>query len=418
MNSPVVGKLAPIKLLFGSFIFLIGLVFLFFIVSKVSAAPQSSTSDQNGRLLTIHDRGVDSVVLTDAGTVGEALARAGVVLDDKDAVEPGRDEQLVASEYEVNIYRARPVLVIDGATKQKVITPYQIPEQIATSVGITLYPEDKATITRADDILSSGAGLVMTIDRATEVKLNLYGDVVLVRTQTETVGEMLTDKGIKLGKNDRVIPSLSTNITEGINIKVWREGKHTVTVSEKVPFDTEIVYDGNREAGYREINENGSNGKKRVTYEVTIKNGKESERREIASITTKQPVNQIEVIGVKVTVSQNYSSERVAIMDVAGVLKSDQSYAAFIIDHENATWCPTRWQGQNNCPSNYIPLYSEDANIGYGLCQATPGNKMVSAGSDWKTNVITQMKWCASYAKGRYGSWQAAYNSKITNGWW
>lgn len=272
-----------------------------FFVARVSAQSEQSPS---GHLLTIHDRGLDTVVLSEADTLEQALNEAGVVLDAKDAVEPARDEPLVASEYEVNIYRARPVTVIDGNTKQKVVTAYQTPAQIAASVGIELYPEDESEITRADDVLSDGAGLVLTIDRATEIKFSLYGKTITTRTQAERVGQMLAEKGISLGKNDGVSPSLATGISAGMTIKIWREGKQTVTVSEKVPFETEIVYDGDREVGYRAVKEKGVVGTRQVTYEIVVRKGKEVARKEIASVTTKRPSAQIEIVGAK----NNYSS--------------------------------------------------------------------------------------------------------------
>uniref|UniRef100_UPI0006B394AF aggregation-promoting factor C-terminal-like domain-containing protein n=1 Tax=Streptomyces sp. NRRL B-24085 TaxID=1709476 RepID=UPI0006B394AF len=40
----------------------------------------------------------------------------------------------------------------------------------------------------------------------------------------------------------------------------------------------------------------------------------------------------------------------------------------------------------------------------YGLVQALPGSKMASAGSDWKTNAKTQIKWGLDYMNSRYGS--------------
>lgn len=40
----------------------------------------------------------------------------------------------------------------------------------------------------------------------------------------------------------------------------------------------------------------------------------------------------------------------------------------------------------------------------YGIPQALPGWKMVSAGSDWLTNPTTQVRWGMTYIKGRYGS--------------
>jgi hypothetical protein len=47
----------------------------------------------------------------------------------------------------------------------------------------------------------------------------------------------------------------------------------------------------------------------------------------------------------------------------------------------------------------------------YGIPQALPGSKMASAGSDWKTNPATQIKWGLGYIKSRYGSPRAALNA-------
>lgn len=40
----------------------------------------------------------------------------------------------------------------------------------------------------------------------------------------------------------------------------------------------------------------------------------------------------------------------------------------------------------------------------YGIPQAYPGYKMASAGKDWKTNPMTQVKWGLKYIKVRYGT--------------
>lgn len=50
----------------------------------------------------------------------------------------------------------------------------------------------------------------------------------------------------------------------------------------------------------------------------------------------------------------------------------------------------------------------------YGIPQALPGSKMASAGSDWKTNPVTQMKWGMGYIKNRYGTPQNAYNQWLS----
>ncbi|MFH8803444.1 transglycosylase SLT domain-containing protein [Streptomyces sp. NPDC017936] len=54
----------------------------------------------------------------------------------------------------------------------------------------------------------------------------------------------------------------------------------------------------------------------------------------------------------------------------------------------------------------------------YGLVQALPGNKMASAGADWKTNPKTQIKWGLDYMNERYGSPTAAWSFWQANGWY
>lgn len=265
---------------------------------------------QDGRLVTIYDRGAQKTIITEAGTVGDALIEAGITLDSKDTVEPATNQKLIASDYQVNIYRARPVIVVDGAIKQKVITPYQTASQIVKDAGIKLYPEDNTKLERVDDIIAEGAGLRLTIDRATPFTFTLYGETITARTQATTVGEMLKEKGVTLGADDRVLPGESAPITPDAKVRVWREGKQTITVDEAINFEVDKISDADRAVGYREIRTPGENGSRSVTYEVEIQDGKEVARTEIASITVKQPKTQVEVVGAKgqyTTPSENES---------------------------------------------------------------------------------------------------------------
>lgn len=45
-----------------------------------------------------------------------------------------------------------------------------------------------------------------------------------------------------------------------------------------------------------------------------------------------------------------------------------------------------------------------------GIPQALPGDKMASAGADWRTNPATQIRWGLGYIKGRYGNPATAYS--------
>lgn len=72
-----------------------------------------------------------------------------------------------------------------------------------------------------------------------------------------------------------------------------------LTVDEDVTFHTHQVKDANRDRGYKEVQTKGENGKRTVTYEITIRDGKEVARKETNSIVIKEAVEQVEVVGVK-----------------------------------------------------------------------------------------------------------------------
>ncbi len=54
----------------------------------------------------------------------------------------------------------------------------------------------------------------------------------------------------------------------------------------------------------------------------------------------------------------------------------------------------------------------------YGIPQALPASKMKSAGSDWKTNPFTQVKWGVNYIEDRYGSPCNAWEHFNEKGWY
>ena len=259
----------------------------------------AATETQSGRLVTFYDRGQKRVVLTHAHTVQDALKTAKLSVSTHDVVEPAVNSELVAENYNVNIYRARPVIVVDGAVRQKVMTAAQTPEGIVAATGGQLRSEDNVTMTANDNVVIDGASTILTIDRATRVTLKLYGTVTTIYTQAATVGSMLEQKGIKLAVSDTVSVDQHTPITPDMTIEIWREGVQTATVEEEVAYPVRIIQDADQPIGYRAVQTPGVNGKKNVVYEITAQGGKEVGRKVIQSIVTTEPKEQIEIIGVK-----------------------------------------------------------------------------------------------------------------------
>lgn len=102
------------------------------------------------------------------------------------------------------------------------------------------------------------------------------------------------------------------------------------------------------------------------------------------------------------------------LMQLAGISQSDWPAVDYIVSHESG-WCPFVHEGAGGgCPSS--PDYA--AGHAYGMCQSLPGDKMSSAGDDWLSNAVTQLKWCDSYATASYGGWWGAYSYWVAHRNW
>lgn len=252
------------------------------------------------RLITVHDRGDERVILTHAHSIREALRDAGIAITTKDIIEPSLDSKLVATSYEVNIYRARPVIVVDGAVRQKIMTAVQSPRDIAEAAGVVeLKDEDKTSFKISDNIAHDGASVVLMVDRAVPFTLQLYGKPTQTYAHAATVGEMLKQKGVTLSNGDRLSVDTDATLIAGMTVAIWRDGAQTATVEEEIGFSTRKVLDIDQPVGYHAVQTPGVKGRKSVTYEIVAQNGRETARKIIQSVVLNEPKVQLEVVGAK-----------------------------------------------------------------------------------------------------------------------
>jgi uncharacterized protein YabE (DUF348 family) len=362
-------------------------------------ATSQPTLSYGQRLITVHDRNHDRGILTYAGTLREAFAEAGIHIDPNDTVEPGLDQPLAATNYDVNIYRARPVTIVDGNLRKKVMSPHQTAQQITEQAGIKLQKEDITEMTANTDMVSQGAGVQLTIDRAIPVTLILYGAKTTVYTHTATVADLLKEKEITLGPNDTVSVPLDTKITKGMTIEIWRNGIQTITVEEDVAFPVEQREDPDQPVGYREIQEPGEKGKRKVTYEIHRQNGQEVSRKEIQSITIQEPKKQIEIIGTKPEhMPYTGSGSKTEWLAASAIPQEAWGAADFIVSQE----------------SGWNPNAVNPSSGACGLAQALPCSKVPGNPYD----PVNSLNWMNGYVMGRYGSWEAAVEFKKSRGWY
>jgi len=68
--------------------------------------------------------------------------------------------------------------------------------------------------------------------------------------------------------------------------------------------------------------------------------------------------------------------------------------------------------------SNWTVNADNPTSSAYGIPQALPGSKMSSAGADWATNPVTQIRWGLGYIADRYGSPCGAWAHSESHGWY
>jgi len=335
------------------------LVFFLSLIFNAKVRSTDNSNDKN-KLVNIYDRGVKTSVISDGAKVKDAIEKSGIILNEHDRVEPGLDSEISNVEYNVNVYRAHPVVIVEDSLKKPVVSSYQTGNEIVKEAGINLRDEDTVELQKANE-LTDGAGLKAIIKRATPINLTFFGKNEVVYTQSKTVGDFLKDRNIKLGKDDKMSHLEADTITASMDLRVWREGRQTITVEEEVAYPTEKIQDADKAPGYKEIRQAGKNGKRTATYDIVVQDGVEVSRTETNSIIITQPVKQIEVHGAKFAYTGGPLSE--AQITALGTCESGMTanrnsgngfYGAF--QFTKSTWRSSAPAPYNNGDPHEAPL--------------------------------------------------------------
>jgi uncharacterized protein YabE (DUF348 family) len=182
--------------------------------------------------------------------------------------------------------------------------------------------------------------------------------------------------------------------------EVTRNGGRTLTVEEEIPFTEEIIKDTNLAFGTREVRNLGEVGLKKLYYNVYYIDNVEVSRELDHEEIVRPAVARVVAEGAKSSIRPD-QAVCAGWAREAGVSEADLESAIALIYHESG-----------------CRVDAANASSGaYGIPQALPGSKMASAGADWQTNPITQIKWMSGYVS-RYGGWQGAWAFWVAHHWY
>ena len=180
--------------------------------------------------------------------------------------------------------------------------PYTI-HTLAETVGEALR-DAQITIYLGDEVQPSlgsrvSSGLRVFIRRSTPVSLLADGVLYKTRTQSENVGDVLTEIGVGLTGLDEVSPPLSADLYPDIQIQIVRVREEIEVEEEIAPFGTEWV--GDRDLPIDTIIDRpGAEGITRRRFRVLLRDGQVVERELEDVWVAQEPRNRVRVYGQKI----------------------------------------------------------------------------------------------------------------------
>lgn len=211
---------------------------------------------------------------TFAKDVDGALQAAGVEVGEQDVVFPAPSES-VADGDEISVRTAKPVAVsIDGEQQQLSTTDLTVSDLLENLQGVN----PGAVVKSGDDDVDKDAqlkdGMELEVVSPKIIKINDGGKNTYTKIAAKTVDDVLKERGIKLDGDDRVFPAREEKVIEGMSIKVERIDIQTVDSTEEFDANPHFVDDPDLEAGVKEVRVQGEKGKRVITRQVVMKNGK------------------------------------------------------------------------------------------------------------------------------------------------
>ncbi len=262
-------------------------------------------------------------VFTQAHTVGEVVASAGVRLGSHDeiwldGVQVAPETALPQSTHpkgaprfagshpwsgkdalpvRLHIVRAVPVVVDDGSVPYTLYTTASTVGEALLREQVSLYLGDHVQPSLGSRVSS---GLHVVIERSKPVFVTADGRTTHTRTRGQTVGGTLMDLGILVTDSDRVTPPLDQPVVEQQQIRVVRISHVTLVEREPISYESILVPDDNLEIDTQRLAQAGINGEYRKRFKVITEDGTEVSRTLVDEWVAAEPVTRMVAYGRKI----------------------------------------------------------------------------------------------------------------------
>lgn len=244
--------------------------------------------------VTVIDDGVESSIVTTRSTPEEVLAQAEITLAATDKAD--FSEFASGKDSVITIYRTHTVTVTDGEGNVTEVTTAGTVADAVAKAGVVL-GENQLLNYSATSILKDG--MAIGVLRKANITITADGEEYTKVLTVATVADALEAMGIVLDPDDETEPAYDAHILGDTEIVVHRVTYSERTTNEAVPYETETQKTSTMFTNESVTVREGVNGERTVTYRDKYVDGKLAESTEIASTTITEPVNEIVKVGTK-----------------------------------------------------------------------------------------------------------------------
>ncbi|MFZ0161904.1 MAG: ubiquitin-like domain-containing protein [Kineosporiaceae bacterium] len=248
-----------------------------------------------GTSLNLSVDGQTRQVQAGATTVRELLAAEAITLGEYDLVAPALDTRLTDGQ-DVVVRYARPLAVtVDGVPKIYQTTELTVDGALA-ALGIRA---DGARLSVSRSQPLGRTGLAVSVSTPKQVTVAADGATRTVSTTAATVSELLGEQRLALGSLDQVSVKPAAPLAKGMTVTVVRVTRREAVKVEAIPYRTTKKTSKALAPGTTKVITKGSPGVQRVTYTITVADGKPVSSVRSAAVVSKQPVHAVLQVGPK-----------------------------------------------------------------------------------------------------------------------
>lgn len=176
-----------------------------------------------------------------------------------------------------------------------------------TEAGVKVNPKDKVTPGSNERVKD---GMVVVVERAFPVRLVADGGVKTIYTTRAPVKDVIQLVSLSLGEQDRISPSLDSMVEPGCEIRVTRITEETVKEKFSIPATSERKSDSSMIKGQQRVVREGSPGEGERLIKVVYEDGKEVARNTIEEQVVRPPVSRVVAYGTTSAVSRGGNNIR------------------------------------------------------------------------------------------------------------